>query len=79
MEILDGIGMDWRDQKLIMNLYNIQSAFIRIGECLSESCMIGRVVRQGCTISPLLYNLFDEAMMREALYEVECRIKVCGT
>jgi len=38
--------------------------------------MIGRGVRQGCTLSPLLYNLYDEAMREEALYELECGIKV---
>jgi len=40
--------------------------------------MIGIGVQQGCILSPLLYNLYDEAMMREALYEVECGIKVGG-
>jgi len=40
--------------------------------------MIGRGVQQGCTLSPLLYNLYDEAMRREALYEVECGIEVGG-
>jgi len=78
MEILNDIGVVWRDRKLIMNLYNKQSVFVRIGESLSESCMIGRGVRQGCTLSPLLCNLYDEAMMREALYEIECGIKVGG-
>ena len=78
MEILNDIGVDWRDRKLIMNLYNKQSAFVGIGENLSESCVIGRGVRQGCTLSPLLYNLYDEAMMRKALYEVEWGIKVGG-
>jgi len=78
IKILYDIGVDWRDRKLIMNLYNKQSAFVRIGENLSESFMIGRGVRQGCTLSPLLYTIYDKAMMREALYEVECGIKVGG-
>jgi len=76
MEILNDIGVEWRDQKLLMNLYNKQSVFVRIGENLSESCMIGRGVRQGCTLSPLLYTIYDKAMMREALYEVECGIGI---
>ena len=37
MEILSDIGVDWRDRKLIMNLYNKQSAFVRIGENLSKT------------------------------------------
>jgi len=40
--------------------------------------MIGRGVRQGSKLLPLLYNLYDEAMIREALYKVECGIKVGG-
>jgi len=78
MEISNDIGVDWTDRKLIMNLYNKRSDFVRIGESVSESCMIGRGVRQGCKLSPLLYNLYDEAMMKEALYEVECGIQVGG-
>jgi len=80
MEILNDIDVDWnwRDRNLIMNLYNKQSAFVSIGESLSQSSMIGRGVWQGCTLLPLLYNLYDEAMMREALYEVECGKKVGG-
>jgi len=78
MGILNDIVVDWRDRKLLMNLHNKQSVFVRIGESLSESCMFSKGVRQGCTLSPLVYNLYDEAMMREALYEVKCGIKVGG-
>jgi len=32
MEILNDNDVDWRNRKLIMNLYKKQSAFVRIGE-----------------------------------------------
>jgi hypothetical protein len=78
MAVLESIGIDWRDRKLINNLYMKQSAYVRIGDMLSERCEIGRGVRQGCSLSPLLYNLYDEAMMREALEEVDHGVKVGG-
>jgi len=58
MMILQNIGVDWRDRKLIWNLFNKQVAYVRIGNGLSTAitaCTIGRGVRQGCSLSPLLY------------------------
>jgi len=78
MAVLESIGVDWRDRKLIKNLYMKQSAYVRIGDMLSERCEIGRGVRQGCSLSPLLYNIYDEAMMREAFEEVDHGVKVGG-
>ena len=78
MAVLQSIGIDWRDRKLIKNLYWKQTAYVRIGDMLSERCEIGRGVRQGCSLSPLLYNIYDEAMMREALEEVDHGVKVGG-
>ena len=40
--------------------------------------MIGRGVRQACTLSPLLFNLYDEAMMREAVTDVDIGMKFGG-
>jgi hypothetical protein len=78
LEILADIGVDWKDRRLILNLYSKQTAFVRIGENLSEGCIIGRGVRQGCSLSPLLYIIYDEAMMREATDEMNRGIKVGG-
>ena len=78
MEIMRNIGVDWRDRRLIKNLYTQQSAYVRLGDWKSEACMIGRGVRQGCTLSPLLFNLYDEAMMREATADVDIGVKVGG-
>lgn len=78
MEILLDIGVDWRDRRLIWNLYNKQTAYVRIGENLSEGCVIGRGVRQGCSLSPLLFIIYDEALTREAISKVEKGVKVGG-
>jgi len=39
--------VDWRQRKLIEELYVNQSAFVKVGGGLSEVCMIGDNVRQG--------------------------------
>jgi len=31
MTILQNVGVDWRDRKLVWNLYNKQVAYVRIG------------------------------------------------
>jgi len=43
---------------LIWNLYQGQSAYVKIGDSLSSACSIGRGVRQGFSLSPLLYLLY---------------------
>ena len=55
--ILENIGVDWTDRKLICNLYNKQVAYVRIEDDLSTACTIGRGVRQGCSLSPFSLSL----------------------
>jgi len=45
---------------------------------LSTACTIGRGVRKGCSLSPLLYLIYDEAMIREATDNMETGISVVG-
>ena len=58
--ILQEIGLDGRDIRLIANLYWNQTADIRINNQTSEEIPIMRGVRQGCVLSPLLFNLYAE-------------------
>ena len=44
--------MDWRERRLIGNLYLGQKVKIRIEGEYSEPGLIGRGVRQGCPLSP---------------------------
>ena len=78
LEILKNIGVDWRDRRLIMNLYMNQTSVVKIQQELSEEGEIGRGVRQGCCMSPLLFNIYAEAMMLEAMEGVEEGVKIGG-
>jgi len=59
LEILCNIGVDYRDRKLIWNLYKGQSAYVRVADSYSAACEIGRGVRQGRSLSPLLFIIYD--------------------
>ena len=63
---------------MIWNLYNEQVAYVRIEDGLSTACTIDRGVRQGCSLSPLLYLIYDEAMTIEATDNMETGISVGG-
>ena len=54
MVILRNIGVDWKDKKLILNLYQGQAAYVRI-DGFPSACSIGTGVRQEYSLSPLLY------------------------
>jgi len=45
----------------------IQSVKIRVNRGETRSVKIGRGVRQGCCLSPILFNLYSECLTKEAL------------
>ena len=63
---------------LIKNLYEQQQAAVRTAYGLSEWFSIGQGVRQGCILSPHLFNIYAEAIMREALENFEGTITTVG-
>jgi len=75
MKALKRLGIDWKDRNLIANLYLKQTAVVRIGDELSEKALLGRV-RQGCPLSPLLFNIYIEELVREAMEKTQEGIKV---
>ncbi len=77
-DILKNLHIDWRDRRLLQDLYMRQQAVIRIADGESDPGTIGRGVRQGCPISPLLFSIYAEVMMIEALGEDEEGILVGG-
>ena len=50
-----------------MNLYMQQRAVVKVLQEYSDETELGRGVRPGCCMSPLLFTLYAEAMMIEAL------------
>src|SRR6478609_509523 len=78
MKVLQSIGVDWRDQRMISELYMNQEAVVRIASGESDSGIIGRGVKQGCPLSPLLFSIYAEMTMKEALENVEEGIRVDG-
>lgn len=69
IEILQATRVDYRDIRIIAALYWQQSAEIKVERETSESILIKKGVRQGCILSPLLFNLYSEAIFRESLDE----------
>ena len=49
---------------LLRNLYAGQEATVRTGHGKMDWFQIGKGVRQGCTLSPCLFNLYAEYIMR---------------
>src|SRR6476469_6680176 len=63
---------------MISELYMNQEAVVRIAGGESDSGIIGREVRQGCQLFPLLFSIYAEMMMKKALENVEEGIRVGG-
>ena len=62
---------------LLRNLYAGQEATVRTGHGTTDWFQIGRGVRQGCILSPCLFNFYAEYVMRNAgLEEVQAGIKI---
>ena len=49
---------------LLRNLYAAQEATVRTGHGTTDCFQIGKGVRQGCILSPCLFNLYAEYIMR---------------
>ena len=59
------------------NLYAGQEATVRTGHGTTDWFQIGKGMRQGCILSPCLFNLYAEYIMRNAgLEEAQAGIKI---
>jgi hypothetical protein len=65
--IIKETGIDWRERRLISNLYMAQSIKVRLNRGETRSVKIGRGVRKGCCLSPILFKLYSECLIKEAL------------
>ena len=65
--------------RLLKNLCAGQEATVRTGHGTTDWFQIGTGVRQGCIMSPCLFNLYAEYIMRNAsLEETQAGIKIAG-
>ena len=64
---------------LLRNLYAGQEATVRTGHGATDWFQIGKGVRQGCILSPCLFNFYAEYIMRNAgLEEAQAGTKIAG-
>ena len=64
---------------LLRNFYAGQEATVRTGHGTTDWFQIGKAVLQGCILSPCLFNLYAEYIIRNArLDETQAGIKIAG-
>ena len=75
-EILKEMGIPDHLTCLLRNLYAGQEATVRTGRETADWFQIGKGVRQGCILSPCLFNLYAEYIMRNVgVEEAQAGIK----
>ena len=78
-KILKEMGIPDHLTCLLRNLYAGQEATVRTEHGTTDWFQIGKGVRQSCILSPCLFNLYAEYVMRNAgLEEAQAGIKVAG-
>ena len=76
-KILKEMGMPDHLTYLLRNLYAGQEATVRTGHGTTGWFQIGKGVRQGCILSPCLFNLYAKYIMQNAgLDEAQAGIKI---
>jgi hypothetical protein len=78
IEVLHKIGVDYRDIRTIASLYWGQTAKVKVGSTLTNKIEIKKGVRQGCILSPILFNIYSEEVFKTALEESTEGIKING-
>ena len=78
-KILKEMGIPDHLTCLLRNLYAGQEATVRTGHGTTDRFQIGKGILQGCILSPCLFNLYSEYIMRNAgLEEAQAGIKIAG-
>ena len=78
-EILKEMGIPEHLICLLRNLYAGQEATVRAGHGTTNWFQIGKGVCQGCILSPCLFNLYAQYIMRNAgLEETQAGIRLLG-
>ena len=71
VEVMEKAGVPEMERRLIINLYWRQHAAVKWDGEISKGVRVERGVRQGCVISPLLFNLYSEFTIKEAMKNVK--------
>ena len=78
-KILKEMGIPDHLTCILRNLYAGQEARVRTGHGTTDCFQIGKGVRQGCILSPCLFNVYAEYIMRNAgLEEAQAGVKIAG-
>ena len=78
-KILKEMGIPDHPACLLRNLYAGQEATVRTGHGTTDWCQIEKGVCQGCVLSPCLFNLYAENIMRNAgLNKAQAETKIAG-
>ena len=78
-KILKEMGIPDHMTCLLRNLYAGQEATVTTGHETTDWFQIGKGICQGCILSPCLFNLYVEYIMRNAeLEETQAEIKIAG-
>ena len=78
-KILQEMGIPDHQTCLLRNLYAGQEATVRTGHGTTDCFQIGKGVHQGCILSPCVFNLYAEHIMRKTgLEEAQAGIKTAG-
>ena len=78
-KILQEIGIPDHLTCLLRNLYSGKEATVRTGHGTTDHFQIAKGVHQGCILSPCLFNLYAQYIMRNAgLHEAQAGIKISG-
>ena len=76
-KILKEMGISDYNTCLLRNMYAGQEATLRIGHGTTHWFQIGKGIHEGCLLSPCLFSLYAEYIMRNAgLNEAQAGIKI---
>ena len=78
-KILKEMGIPEHLIRLLRNLYAGQEATVRTGHGTTDGFQRGKGVCQGCILSPCLFNLYAEYIMRNSgLEEAQTGLRIAG-
>lgn len=76
--IMTEMGTPQHITRLIANLYKAAETQVKVQGQLSDRFKVYRGLRQGCILSPILFNLYGEWIIRKAAYKWDGGIAVGG-